>query len=84
MRKLNPTEKTYTEAKLSNAFFALSPVLVILYFVQGVSIVFHCQKKKEKKEAPLAMNCMFWRKFLILTQLKHYESFCGVIIFFTF
>lgn len=54
MRKLNPTEKTYTEAKLSNAFLALSPVLVILYFVQGVSIVFHCQKnKKERKKKKL-------------------------------
>lgn len=51
MRKLNPTEKTYTEAKLSNAFLALSPVLVILYFVQGVSIVFHCQKKKKNRSS---------------------------------
>lgn len=71
MSKLNPTEKTYTEPKLSNACLALTPVLVVLYFVQGVSIVFHWQeKKKERKNKRSSIS----NKLYVLEKILDFNS----------
>lgn len=90
MSKPSPAEKTDIQAKLSKACLVRQCTKSSSCdSSQCVSIVLHWQKKKKIRTSVFlakgnGINCMIWRNFLILTQLKHYGSFCDVILYFFF